>query len=104
TQCFCSEDGDSPESIGTATNCDTACSGDSSQTCGGTYALSVYQYSGTTPTPITPTPTTPTPISVSPTSPTPSTSPTPVMEIPTSCTSDVRPTFRYAASSGVNGR
>ena len=32
------------------------------------------------------------------------TSPTPLMTIPTSCTSDVRPTFRYAESSGVAGR
>ncbi|CAN0272691.1 unnamed protein product, partial [Scytosiphon promiscuus] len=54
-QCYCSADGDSPDELGTATNCDVACSGDAGETCGGTWAISVYEYSDVSPTPVTPT-------------------------------------------------
>ena len=39
-ECFC---GDSYDKYGPADNCDMACSGDASQTCGGTWALQVYE-------------------------------------------------------------
>lgn len=52
-KCFCSVDGDDPAELGTAT-CDMSCAGDSSQTCGGRDAISVYEYTTTAPTPTPP--------------------------------------------------
>eukprot|EP00904_Undaria_pinnatifida_P007443 jgi/Undpi1/3829/HiC_scaffold_16.g07198.m1 len=65
TECFCSVAGDDPAELGTAT-CGTACTGDSSQICGGTNAIFVYEYGETTITP-TPQATTPTPQATTPT-------------------------------------
>ena len=39
-ECFCDNNYDD---YGTADNCNMACSGDSGQTCGGSWALSVYK-------------------------------------------------------------
>ena len=39
TECFCANEYDL---LGPADNCDMACGGDSSQICGGAWALSVY--------------------------------------------------------------
>ncbi|CAM9941086.1 unnamed protein product [Sphacelaria rigidula] len=44
-KCFCGLATDDPSALGTAT-CDMPCSGDSSQTCGGSLALSVYVFMG----------------------------------------------------------
>lgn len=49
TQCFCGVDSDDPTELGAAM-CTTDCAGDSSQTCGGRNAISVYAYD-TLPTP-----------------------------------------------------
>ncbi|CAM9345187.1 unnamed protein product, partial [Sphacelaria rigidula] len=40
-QCFCGVEGDTPDALGEAT-CDMDCAGDSSETCGGSNAISVY--------------------------------------------------------------
>ncbi|CAN0209622.1 unnamed protein product [Ectocarpus sp. 12 AP-2014] len=106
-ECFCSSSGDSPDELGEASNCDMACSGDSSETCGGFNAIQVYMLEdGPAPTPIAPSPTTPVgEWNIPAPSPTSNPSPTPLMEIPDSCGDDeTRPEFRYAASSGVAGR
>lgn len=42
-QCFCSASGDDYDALGTAT-CNYECGGDASETCGGFYAMSVYEY------------------------------------------------------------
>lgn len=42
-QCFCGVDSDDPTELGAAM-CTTDCAGDSSQTCGGRNAISVYAY------------------------------------------------------------
>lgn len=42
-QCFCSDDMDEPMRKGTAT-CNAECTGDAHQTCGGTNAISLYEY------------------------------------------------------------
>ncbi len=44
-QCFC---GDSYGKYGTATDCNMTCSGNSTETCGGSYANSVYKIAATT--------------------------------------------------------
>ncbi|CAM9489433.1 unnamed protein product [Ectocarpus fasciculatus] len=104
-ECFCSSGGDSPDTLGDASNCDMDCSGDSSETCGGFNAIQVYQLEdGPAPTPVAVPSPTPTVTLPSPTS-TDNPSPTPIMTIPESCADDdSRPSFRYAASSGVAGR
>lgn len=60
-ECFCGSPGDDPTDASLA-SCTMACAGDSSETCGGRDAISVYNRGGSpTPTPPTPTPPTPTP-------------------------------------------
>lgn len=49
-QCFCSTVGDEFDEYGPAT-CSNACAGDSSQTCGGHFALSIYEYADYSPPP-----------------------------------------------------
>ncbi|CAM9113470.1 unnamed protein product [Phaeothamnion confervicola] len=70
-ECLCGQD-DQYEKYGTANNCDMACTGDPTKTCGGDSALSIWQLTGVTrrPSPA-PTPAGPSP---SPTPPTPPTS------------------------------
>lgn len=41
-QCFCGNNDPTPDFV-EASNCDTACSGKSSETCGGSWALTVYE-------------------------------------------------------------
>lgn len=43
SQCYCGVESDDPSRLGEAT-CDVDCAGDASQTCGGRFAISVYQY------------------------------------------------------------
>lgn len=45
-ECFCGASTDSPDMLGEATNCDAPCVGDGSETCGGTWAMSTYQFDG----------------------------------------------------------
>lgn len=87
-QCFCSAVGDDYEEYGTAT-CSDACGGRSSEICGDSYALSVYEYTSVSPAPGAPTPApeAPTPV------PTAQLQPTPVP------TSTMEPT---PLSSGAN--
>ncbi|CAN0001564.1 unnamed protein product, partial [Sphacelaria rigidula] len=43
-QCFCGSSIDNPAVHGVSTDCDMPCSGDSSQLCGGRYAINVFKY------------------------------------------------------------
>ncbi|CAN0432934.1 unnamed protein product [Ascophyllum nodosum] len=42
-ECYCGEATDDPTSLGSAT-CSMSCTGDSTQTCGGTFAVSLYEF------------------------------------------------------------
>lgn len=42
-QCFCAAPSDDIDSLKQTSNCDIACTGDASETCGGAYAVEIYR-------------------------------------------------------------